>query len=158
MNKNNQGFTLIELLAVIVILGILFSIGVASYSSYQKKAKDEAIERAEDAMRSGTANYFITCTTSYTGKNKELCKKYTMPYDIGDKTKVWLKDLIKESILDPIANPYNNGKVCSENTSYVLITSKGDSDKNLDLEYIACLDCGKYRSKNSKCDWTEMAP
>ena len=24
---------------------------------------------------------------------------------------------------------------------------KGDSDKNLDLEYIACLDCGKYQSE-----------
>ena len=158
LKKNKKGFTLIELLAVIVILGVLFSIAVGSYSNYQKRAKDEAIERAEDSMRSGTSNYFINCTTSYGGKDKELCRKYTMPDDVGDKTKVWLRDLVKESILDPIKNPYNTSKTCDENASYVLITNRGDSSKNLDLEYIACLVCGNYKSANSKCDWLERAP
>jgi type IV pilus assembly protein PilE len=35
---NNQGFTLIELMIVIVILAIIASIAIPSYSNYVKKA------------------------------------------------------------------------------------------------------------------------
>lgn len=158
MSNNKKAFTLVELLAVLVILGILMSIGVGAYSRYQKQSKDEAIEIAENSMKSSAANYFINCTTSYGGKNKELCKRYQMPYDRGDVTKVWLRDLISESILDPISNPYQKGQHCNANTSHVLIRNRADSDKNLDFEYIACLDCGNYRTKNARCTWTEQAP
>ena len=155
---NKKGFTLVELLAVLVILGIIMAIGVGAYSSYQKKAKDDAIKIAEDSMRSGTANNFINCTTNNGGKDKELCKRYTMPSNKNETTKVWLRDLIDESIVDPIANPYKKGEHCNQLTSYVLIRNRAESDKNLDLEYIACLDCGNYRSQNSRCTWAETAP
>lgn len=38
--KGKPGFSLIELLVAIVILGILVTIGIASFSSSQKKARD----------------------------------------------------------------------------------------------------------------------
>jgi len=40
MKKRKLGFTLLELLVVIGIIGVLVSLGVSSYSTAQKKARD----------------------------------------------------------------------------------------------------------------------
>ncbi len=39
-NRKTKGFTLIELLVTIVIIGVLVTISVATFSSYQKKSRD----------------------------------------------------------------------------------------------------------------------
>lgn len=51
--KNNRGFTLFELLVVISIIGILAAVGLASYSSTQKRARDA--KRKEDLKTLQTA-------------------------------------------------------------------------------------------------------
>lgn len=38
--KNKRGFTLLELLVVIAIIGILISMGVAAFSTAQRKSRD----------------------------------------------------------------------------------------------------------------------
>mgnify|MGYP005610143995 FL=1 len=47
---NNQGFTLIELMIVIVILAIIASIAIPSYSNYVKKAHIKAAQSALVAL------------------------------------------------------------------------------------------------------------
>ena len=39
-----KGFTVIELLIVIVVIGILASIGIVSYNGFQKRANDTAVQ------------------------------------------------------------------------------------------------------------------
>lgn len=50
-----KGFTLVELLAIIVIIGILGTIGIAVYNNVQKEAKhklyDEQLETIKSAVR-----------------------------------------------------------------------------------------------------------
>ncbi len=50
-----KGFTLVELLAIIVIIGILSTIGIAVYNNVQKEAKhklyDEQLETIKSAVR-----------------------------------------------------------------------------------------------------------
>ena len=156
---NYNGFTMIELLAVLVILGILMSIAVISYSSYQKRAKDNSISIAENSISSSVSNFFVNCNTNFNGKNQEICNRYKVPDEVNASTKVWLVDLINDSLMEPITNPYNQNQKCNQDTSYVLVTNKGGSDKNIDLDYLVCLDCGtSYKSNNAKCEWTFSAP
>jgi len=54
----NQGFTLLELIIVIVIIGILASIGVARYSKVVKKAKIAEADGVLGAMRGAQMRYF----------------------------------------------------------------------------------------------------
>lgn len=46
-----QGFTLIELLTVVVVIGILMSIGFASYSNAQEKARDSKRKQELDNIK-----------------------------------------------------------------------------------------------------------
>lgn len=41
--KKNKGFTIPELLAVIVILGILMTVAIASYNGISKKVKENSL-------------------------------------------------------------------------------------------------------------------
>ena len=45
--KINKGFTLVEVLAVIVILGILSTIGIVSVTNLRKKQAEYEIEKAK---------------------------------------------------------------------------------------------------------------
>lgn len=70
MNKKD-GFTLIELLIVILIVGILAGVGVASYSTTQKRARDakrkediKAIQIALEQYYSAANQYPNPCYTS----------------------------------------------------------------------------------------------
>ena len=54
----NQGFTLLELIIVIVIVGILASIGVARYTKVVKKAKIAEADGVLGAMRGAQLRYY----------------------------------------------------------------------------------------------------
>jgi len=66
--NSNRGFTLIELLIVILIVSILAGVGVASYSTTQKRARDakrkediKAIQVALEQYYSAANQYPLNC-------------------------------------------------------------------------------------------------
>ena len=71
--RNQRGFTLIELLIVMVIIGILATIILASTSNARKKGADGAIKQELASLRSQAELYFNENNFSYnnvfTGNN-----------------------------------------------------------------------------------------
>ena len=58
MNKiNNKGFSIVELLAVIVIIGILASIGIIAATKYLNNASEKSYNTMMQSMQSATVNY-----------------------------------------------------------------------------------------------------
>jgi len=57
MKNQNKGFTLIELVVVVAIIGILAGIGIATYSSANKKARDGKRKADIESIRSALEMY-----------------------------------------------------------------------------------------------------
>lgn len=57
VKRLTQGFTIIELVVVIIIIGILTTIGTLSYSGIQKKAVETSLLSDIDAMEAAQTNY-----------------------------------------------------------------------------------------------------
>jgi type IV pilus assembly protein PilA len=62
---NWQGFSLLELLIVIAIIGILVSVGVASYSQAQKKTRDSRRTSDMKAIQAAWEQYYSDNNGSY---------------------------------------------------------------------------------------------
>lgn len=62
MLKKQRGFTLLELLVVIAIIGILISMGVASFSNGQKKSRDARRREDLKAVQNGLEQYYAQNT------------------------------------------------------------------------------------------------
>jgi len=66
MKKNTQrAFTLLELLVVIAIIGILISLGVASFSNAQRKARDSRRREDMKAIQNGLEQYYADHDGTY---------------------------------------------------------------------------------------------
>lgn len=157
--NSREAFTLIELLAVIVILGILMSIAVIGYSYSQRKAKDDALKLTITTIESSLNDHLNNCAMGYYDENDTICSKYKIPEVKKGTTKVWLVDLINDSLIEPVSNPYNTSEKCNANSSYVLVTNTSKDDMNVSYDYLVCLDCGEsYKTNNAKCDFTFSAP
>jgi type IV pilus assembly protein PilA len=63
-DNQKKGFTLLEILIVIAIIGILISIGVASYSSAQKKSRDSRRRGDLKAVQSAIEQYYSDSPTA----------------------------------------------------------------------------------------------
>ena len=70
---NQKGFTLVEVLAVMIILGIMITIGFGAYSRYQMKAQKDALNVLLDNSASAAEEYFMEhpAATSITLENKD---------------------------------------------------------------------------------------
>jgi prepilin-type N-terminal cleavage/methylation domain-containing protein len=64
-NKTVSGFTLLEVLIVIAIIGILVSVGVASYSYAQKRARDSARREHLRAVQGAWEQFYADNDNSY---------------------------------------------------------------------------------------------
>lgn len=60
-----QGFTLFELLIVIAIIGILVSLGTASYTSAQKKSRDGRRQADLKSIQNAFEQYYADNTSAY---------------------------------------------------------------------------------------------
>lgn len=70
VNRKSFGFTLIELLIVISIIGVLASLGVASFTSAQQKGRDASRKSDLDAVKKALELYKSdTSGGSYPGGN-----------------------------------------------------------------------------------------
>ena len=57
MNKN--GYTMVELLAVIAIIGLIFTIGIVSYSSLINRSNEAVYESYIDGMHEAAITYVM---------------------------------------------------------------------------------------------------
>ena len=133
--KNKNGFTLVELLGVIVILGLVSTIGFAAYNRYLKYSQDKTFKMEEQNIAVDVQNAIIDCMQ---GNKIEFCKNHK---DIASKEdeKVYLQELIDDNFSSKVKNPYNPNEQCNAVDSYVIVRKNRKS-------YDVCLICGDKKS------------
>ena len=85
----NKGFSLVEILAVIVIIGILSSIGVVAYSRYKEKAIEQDYEALRVAIQNASDEYIM---------------------DHPNATEFTVQDLLDGEYISNIKDPKNKGQ------------------------------------------------
>ncbi len=141
--KQKNGFTLIEMLGVIILLGILVSVAIGSYSRYLVQSQAKAFKIEEDSMKTATESAYVDCISNH--PNNAFCRSHSMVDTVGETDTVYLKELIEDQYLDIIKNPYHTEEECDAEKSYVYVTK--DNQKTT---YQVCLICGTNKSKSCK--------
>ena len=123
LKRNNNAFSLVELLAVVVILGILASIGVGVVSNLIDKAEQDKIDSQKNTVTMSAQTYMQN--------NKNL-----VPKIIGESSIIKVSDLRKTNYLtEDIKN--EKGESCMEK-SYVRVYKLS----NTEYTYTTFLYCG----------------
>ena len=121
--RSLKGFSLVELLAVIVILGLLTTLGISTVSNLIQKSKETEM--------GSNKNIVTMAAQSYLQSNKNL-----VPKVIGETTTIKVSELKKNNYLTKdIKN--SKGESCMEN-SYVRVYKLS----NTEYTYTTFLYCG----------------
>ena len=134
---NKAGYTMIELMAVIAIIGLIFTIGIISYSSLIQRSNDTVYESYMDGMHEAAQTYVID-----------------HPVANGGNVRITLGQLIDEDKIEYINNPRKNSDKCLE--SYV-DAKRDDKGNVVSYEYNVCLECAGFKegtSEEEQCRWT----
>ena len=127
---NRKGYTIMELLAVIVIIGLLFSIAIVSYTSFINTANNRVYESYRDNMHEAAIMYF----TDHLLTNNET-------------KRLDLNTLINENRIEKIKNPKNSNDYCTDN-SYI-DAKRIDTDGVISIIYDVYLKCNDYNVHKS---------
>lgn len=123
MMKDNLGFTLVELLAVIIILGILMSVGFAAFGRYKDKAVRQSFETMSSDAASAAEEYFM---------------------DYRTKNSVDFSTLVAEDYLTATVDPRDSKRTCGGEVEKQTVIS-GTTDDALDVIPLkVTIDCGNY--------------
>jgi type II secretion system protein G len=139
LNRRNPGFTLVELLVVIAIIGILASIGLASFNSSQAKSRD-AKRKADLQQIGGALELYYNDYGQYPASTDGImngcldgisaCTWGTSPFT--DSKTTYMVKLPADPMSPQYNYYYNSTPVSGLNTSYVLYAHLEDSqDKNI---------------------------
>ena len=123
---NKHGYTMVELLAVIVIIGLLFTIATISYTSLINKSNNTVYESYMDAMHEAAITYVIG-----------------HPVEDTKEEKVSLNQLISDNKIDYINNPKDNNDKWPG--SYIEV-KREDKNSVTNYEYNVCLRCNDYNN------------
>ena len=122
--KNRKGFSLVEILAVMVILGILVTLGFATYTRYQKKA----IEDSYDTLRRSASN---------------AAENYFMDHNYADE--VTIQELVDQQYLENNKDPQYDKKTCSGKVTRVTNLEGATGELSSDT-YKVVINCKKHDS------------
>ncbi len=109
-NKKNLAFTLLEMLIVVGIISLLMGVGVVSFSTAQKKARDAKKKSDLRAIQNALEEYYSVCGYKY-------------PTSLG--TKIACSNPSAE-IMNPIPTNPKTGKMYSNDPSETTVTMSSD--------------------------------
>lgn len=124
ITMNNKGFSLIEILATMVILGILITLGLATYTSYQKKAVEKSYVSLRKNASHAAENYFM---------------------DHQFATEVTIEELVAQNYLENNRDPIDDNKECMGTVKKLTSTAESNGVLALDT-YKVALTCTRHES------------
>ena len=119
IGKNKKAFTLVEVLTVIVILGILSSIGIVTITNIRKNQEKKFNQTQYELFRETAKTYFSD-------------NKSQLPTISGGTSEVYLDELINDNYLDSLLDYDKNSY--QKDKSYVQVKKLGSK-----YNYIAYL-------------------
>ena len=131
MNKN--GYTLVELLAVIIIIALLTTVAVISYSYFIRKANESAYDNYIDSMHEAAIMYFSKNTWNIPNINEKV---YICTNNCPSNSFINMSDLG----LSDIYNPKNDDDKCLN--SYIEVEREDKSV--ISMKYHIYLKCNDY--------------
>lgn len=105
-----KGFTLLEMLVVVGIIAILVSMGIASYSTAQKKARDAKRKSDLTAIRNAFEQYYSLCSYKYPSTLPASGTNLTA--STADCTSLAADVVILKMPADPLGGNYQCGGTC----------------------------------------------
>lgn len=127
MKKNNKGFTMVELLAVIVILGVLGTIGVTATMKYLTQSRERS--------------YRMMSQTIYEAyENCAIQGKCSLPLPGNSISNYDIKQLLDMGYLENLKNPYTSNPDCT-GTIKITASSTYTSKDYLKYTYVVDLNC-----------------
>ncbi|MDD5980133.1 MAG: Hint domain-containing protein [bacterium] len=144
-NNHDKGYTLVELMAVLIIIGILTTLIVASIGRYKERASEEYINSLEDQMELAAKSY-------YSDHPEELPRGQIVGDEKINSTKIMASTLadagyFTNELVD------EQGNSCEEK-SYAIT-----NNINNKISYDVCLICnGKVLNESAYCKLLGFEP
>ena len=121
IEPSKRGFTMVELLAVIVILGILTTLVILSFSNLTERSREEYYNSQEDMLILAAQEYFA----DYRSR---------LPKNIGEVVSVTVQTLVSLDYIDEVMS-YEN-ELCDLENSEVKVLKVSDKEYQYEVSLI----------------------